>query len=278
MAVTRRTFLVGSGRRLIGSVLAVGAWVLSGHVIGWAFRGRRRGGTLRTTDSGSVPVGTGYPVTRAQPLAWECDGLIIRPPGAIEDDADFLAACIRCYRCQDACEPGSIRFFGDGTGAHYHSPFIDPSIKGCTLCMKCTLACPTHALTDLTWEERSTVRMATVILREDLCLSYKAKRIRDEQALLMELGRSATEASARYERRGPCGECYAICPLRRHALTLEPGGFLAPVVHEEACVGCGMCEEICRVVVRGEPAIRVVPTRTVAGAMSAVEHRRRAAG
>ena len=29
----------------------------------------------------------------------------------------------------------------------------------------------------------------------------------------------------------------------------------------EHCVGCGLCEDICRTVVRGEPAIRVVRTR-----------------
>jgi Pyruvate/2-oxoacid:ferredoxin oxidoreductase delta subunit len=78
---------------------------------------------------------------------------------------------------------------------------------------------------------------------------------------LMEMGRAPTESQAIVERRGPCGECYMFCPLRESAIKLEPGSFLAPIIFTEHCVGCGMCEEICRTMVRGDPAIRVVPTR-----------------
>jgi ferredoxin-type protein NapG len=187
---------------------------------------------------------------------------LIRPPGA-KDEPRFLAECIRCYRCQDACDPGSIQFLSESAGRSYHTPYIDPSIKGCTLCMKCTQVCPTGALTPLVIEDKATVAMATIELREDLCLSYKAKRIRDEQAMLPPEVRSlADEAPSGGERRGPCGECFMYCPLRGEAITLEPGAFLAPVVHKDKCVGCGMCEDICRVMVRGDqPAIRVVSTR-----------------
>ena len=185
---------------------------------------------------------------------------LVRPPGAV-DEAAFLAGCIRCYRCQDACEPGAIQFFTVGEGKHYHTPYVDPAVKGCNLCMKCTKVCPTGVLKPMEVKEKDTAAMATVELREDLCLSYKAKRIRDEQAMLMELGREPTESGAVVERRGPCGECFMFCPLRNRAIKLEPGAFLAPIVFADACVGCGMCEEICRVMVRDEPAIRVVPTR-----------------
>jgi len=186
---------------------------------------------------------------------------LIRPPGA-KDEPQFLAECIRCYRCQDACDPGSIQFLSESAGRSYHTPYVDPSIKGCTLCMKCTQVCPTGALAPLVIEDKASVAMATIELREDMCLSFKAKRIRDEQAMLMDLGREATESTAAYERRGPCGECFMVCPLRGDAITLEPGAFLAPVVHLDKCVGCGMCEDICRVMVRGDqPAIRIVSTR-----------------
>jgi len=183
---------------------------------------------------------------------------LLRPPGAL-DEKDFLAACVRCYRCQDACAPGAIRFYTERDGALAHTPYVDPAKKGCTLCMKCGPACPTAALLPLA--EMTEAGMGTVALREDLCLSFKAKRIRAEQGLLMELGQSPTESTAAYERRGPCGECYMFCPLRNRAIKLAPGAFLAPMVFAEHCVGCGMCEEICRTVVRGEPAIRVVRTR-----------------
>jgi len=183
---------------------------------------------------------------------------LLRPPGALPE-ADFLAACIRCCRCQDACEPGAIQFYTESDGDLFHTPYIEPAKAGCTLCNKCGPACPTGAL--LAFTRMAEVRMGSVELREDLCLSYKAKAVRDQQELLVQLGRKPMEVDAATERRGPCGECYVFCPLRNRAIKLEPGAFLAPLVFTEHCVGCGMCEEICRTVVRGEPAIRVVRTR-----------------
>lgn len=196
-----------------------------------------------------------YPIVR-RPYARLAG--ILRPPQALPE-RDFLAACIRCYRCQDACEPGAIQFYTERDGALYHTPYIDPEKKACTLCNKCGPECPTGAL--LPFADKSEVDMGSVELIEDLCLSFKAKRIRHEQDMLTQLGKLPTESEALYERRGPCGECYTFCPLRNRAITLLPGSFLAPVIHVEHCVGCGMCEEICRTVVRGEPAIRVVRTR-----------------
>ena len=235
MKISRRTML----KKTAGTAVAVGAAVAAGHAL--TSPGNRR-----------------YPVI---PGKHSDQGIrLVRPPGAVDEES-LLAGCIRCYRCQDACEPGAIAFFTEAHGRHYHTPYVDPSVKGCTLCMKCTQVCPTHVLEPLEIEQKAEVDMATVELRQDMCLSYKAKRIRDEQDMLMELGQQATEATAMTERRGPCGECFMFCPLRRRAIALEPGAFLAPIVFEQHCVGCGMCEEICRVMVRGEPAIRVVPKR-----------------
>jgi len=183
---------------------------------------------------------------------------LLRPPGALAEP-NLLAACIRCYRCQDACEPGAIQFYTEGDGDLFHTPYVDPAKAGCTLCNKCGPACPTGAL--LPFDDMREVDMGSVELREDLCLSYKAKWVREKQELLTQLGRMPMEVEAVSERRGPCGECYMFCPLRNRAIKLQPGAFLSPLVFTEYCVGCGMCEEICRTVVRGEPAIRVVRTR-----------------
>ncbi len=185
---------------------------------------------------------------------------LVRPPGAVEE-SDFLAGCIRCYRCQDVCDTGAIRFFTEKHGKYFHTPYVDAAAAACNLCMECTQVCPTGVLQPMRRRDRAAVRMASVRLDKDRCLSYKAKRTRYEQRLLMELGRPATEAEVRAEHRGICGECYMVCPLRERAIVYEPGGFLAPIISTEHCVGCGLCEEICRVVLDGDPAIRVEPTR-----------------
>ncbi len=215
----------------------------------------------------SIRFTTGhYPIARREDKAKELYDLtdqsirLIRPPGAVAEDK-FLAGCIRCTRCQDACDVGAIQLLTESYGKYAYTPYVDPVNRGCTLCMKCTDVCPVGVLKKLTVEQRDQVDMASVEFRQDLCLSYKAKRIRNEQGMLMELGQEPTESVAPTERRGPCGECYMFCPQRKKAITLEPGSFLAPNIHPDQCIGCGLCEEICRTVVRGEPAIKLVAKR-----------------
>jgi ferredoxin-type protein NapG len=238
VSVTRKEFL----RRLlkgVGSLTVIGSACALGHLL------------LRQRPPKYPPL-----AERRQRHSVR----LIRPPGALAEK-QFLASCIRCYQCQDACDIGAIQFFTEADRRYYHTPYVDPAIKSCNLCMRCTKVCPTGALIPMEVKERARVAMASVELRKDLCLSYKAKAIRSEQALLMEFGRAPTESEALDERRGPCGECYMFCPVRDRAIQLEPGSFLAPIIFTEHCVGCGMCEDICRVMVKGDPAIRVVPTR-----------------
>lgn len=44
-----------------------------------------------------------------------------------------------------------------------------------------------------------------------------------------------------------CGACYNICP--KDAIHMEPDseGFLVPLVDEEQCIHCGLCEKTCPV-------------------------------
>ena len=68
-----------------------------------------------------------------------------------------------------------------------------------------------------------------------------------------------------------CDVCYRICPLIDEAITLErrhnertgKHAILEPVVHGDACTGCGKCERAC---VLEEAAIKVVPLRLASGA------------
>lgn len=243
---TRRTF-VKKTVRLAATVLGMAAAVLTGHAL---LRSRR----------------TSYPANRAE---FGDHGVrLIRPPGAV-DEEEFLAGCIRCYRCQDACERGAIEFFSEAAGELYHTPYVDPAMVACNICMKCTRVCPTGVLRPMEIEQKAEVDMATVELNVDGCLSYKAAARYDERAARWETKfvpslepvQLPDPSDPGFTRRGPCGECYMVCPLKEKAITRKPGEFFSPVIHPDHCIGCGLCEEICRQLVRGEPAIRVVATR-----------------
>lgn len=154
---------------------------------------------------------------------------IVRPPGALAEEKDFLARCIRCTECADACEAQCIRLFGPEAGELQGTPYLVTAEKACTLCLACGPACPSGALEPL--EARSEPRMGIAVVDERLCVSHNGT--------------------------GVCGACHTICPLKNRAITQDYRN--APIVHEDACTGCGLCEEVC--IVRDRRAIRVVTER-----------------
>ena len=149
---------------------------------------------------------------------------LLRPPGAKEEDG-FLALCLRCSRCVDACEPRCIELIGAEGGRLQGTPFILPSKRGCTLCLKCGEACPSGAILPL--EKMGDAKMGLAEVDKRLCVSHNGT--------------------------GVCGACNTVCPLRNRAITQDLRN--QPEVHSEHCTGCGMCEEIC--IVRDRRAIRL---------------------
>jgi len=161
----------------------------------------------------------------------------LRPPGAKSED-DFLATCIRCMRCVDACpnhclipiEPGDAQG-RDGT------PTMHLRAAACMLCMseegdylKCTEACPSGALQLVKKEKediQQKVRIGIAEIDFDLCYSYN---------------------------NWSCGACYRACPLAGEAMTI--GAWERPTIHPDACVGCGCCERSC---IRYPHAVRIKP-------------------
>jgi MauM/NapG family ferredoxin protein len=154
---------------------------------------------------------------------------MVRPPGALEE-AQFLARCMRCTRCADACAPQCIRLFGADAGVLQGSPYIVPGERGCTMCLACGPACPTGAIEVL--ERMQDADMGVAVVDERLCVSHNGT--------------------------GVCGACHTACPLRNRAITQNFRN--APEVHNDECTGCGLCEEVC--IVRDRRAIRVVTKRT----------------
>ncbi len=156
---------------------------------------------------------------------------LVRPPGA-RAEPDFLAKCIRCTRCADACEAQCVLLFGPEGGELQGTPYVLPEGRGCTMCLQCGLACPTDALAPLHRKEE--VKMGVAVDDERLCVSHNGT--------------------------GVCGACHTVCPLRNRAITQDLRN--APVVHPDSCSGCGLCEETC--IVRDRRAIQVRTDRLYA--------------
>lgn len=186
--------------------------------------GRREAIALGLTAAGSLLAGyalQGAPEARTAPL---------RPPGALPE-AEFMAACIRCFQCGSVCPNQCIQFHTliDGPSQSF-TPYIRAREQACILCMRCTQACPTDALKPIAADSdtiAAEVRMGVARVDEHMCYSYN-DRI--------------------------CGVCYYACPFPGTALRLEKAA--RPVIDEKACVGCGNCERAC---IHLPQAVRVIP-------------------
>lgn len=139
----------------------------------------------------------------------------LRPPGALEDEQAFVAACIGCGLCGEVCPPKCIQFHKRDGGYQVNTPYINPEIKACILCNKCMEICPTEAL--------------TITKRNDI-----------------DMGIAQIDRTACYPwvDRGICGACVAVCPLGEQAIKFKHWHQYQPIV-QKACVGCGLCVEVC---------------------------------
>lgn len=168
----------------------------------------------------------------------------IRPPG-VNDEQDFLAACIRCGLCVRDCPYDTLKLATPDEGAPTGTPWFDARKIPCEMCedIPCVKACPTAALDhDLTNIDDARMGLAVLIDQEN-CLNFLGLR---------------------------CDVCYRVCPLIDTAITLEvqhnvrsgKHAMFIPVVHSDACTGCGKCEYAC---VLDQAAIKILPDHLAKG-------------
>ncbi|MDP6620508.1 MAG: 4Fe-4S dicluster domain-containing protein, partial [Nitrospinota bacterium] len=164
-------------------------------------------------------------------------GRLMRPPGAIPEP-DFLSTCHQCGTCIEACPADAIRFAKDGEDLPVKTPVIVAAESPCVVCesLACMSKCPSGALLSV---PRESIEMGLAQVDIGTCLAWNGD---DEE----------------------CRVCFDMCPFKGTAITFHEsaaGGLNGPVVHDEACTGCGVCEYYCpegRIAITVEPSPRAV--------------------
>lgn len=138
---------------------------------------------------------------------------LLRPPGALKPDQDFLTACTGCGDCLPVCPPSCIITVEHEDGRNI--PVIDPSAKPCYLCteLPCIEACEEGALVDPGGPER--VRLGIAKIDPARCVTFKGQT---------------------------CRSCYTACPYPDRAIMMIGA---RPLIGSGACTGCGLCEHAC---------------------------------
>ncbi|MBI3149315.1 MAG: ferredoxin-type protein NapG [Betaproteobacteria bacterium] len=164
--------------------------------------------------------------------------LAIRPPGALKED-EFLGACIRCGLCVRDCPYDILSLALPEEPVATGTPYFVARQKPCEMCedIPCVKACPTGALNHRLKDIGKAKMGLAVLVDQENCLNFLGLR---------------------------CDICYRVCPVLDRAITLEQRlnprtgkhALFIPVVHSEACTGCGKCEKACPLEVA---AIKVYP-------------------
>ncbi|MCP3869959.1 MAG: ferredoxin-type protein NapG [Gammaproteobacteria bacterium] len=199
------------------------------------------GQTLKTACGvGLMGMGLGFYSKQASTLP----AMAVRPPGALPED-EFLGACIRCGACVRDCPYDILKLGQLGDEVPTGTPYFSARTGPCEMCedIPCIPVCPTnaldHALTDI-----NEARMGlAVVVDQETCIAFLGLR---------------------------CEVCFNVCPIRGDAITLDyqhnarsgKHALFIPIVHSDACTGCGLCEKAC---ILDEAAIKVFPTHLAKG-------------
>lgn len=175
--------------------------------------------------------------------------LVLRPPGAIKEK-DFLRTCIKCGLCVEACPYDTLFLAKPGDNKPLGTPYFTPRNIPCYMCpdIPCVPVCPTGALDEpsVTTDGKLNIniaKMGLAVINKESCIAFWGIQ---------------------------CDACYRACPILGQAITVEytknertgKHAYLTPIVHADACTGCGLCEKAC---VTEKAAIFVLPREVSMG-------------
>jgi ferredoxin-type protein NapF len=151
---------------------------------------------------------------------------LIRPPGSLPEEK-FVALCSGCGECLKVCPNNALQPTLLEAGlAGLYTPRLVPRIGYCEeFCNFCGRVCPTEAIRPLPIEEKRLIQIGIAHINKTRCIAWDTDKI--------------------------CLVCNEQCSY--HAIVGDEKK--RPIIKEEKCTGCGICENKCPV--DGEAAIIV---------------------
>lgn len=159
----------------------------------------------------------------------------VRPPGSVPEKA-FLEMCIRCGECLKACPNDVLQLEGFEQGLEgLWTPMVKADWAGCeSSCNACGQVCPTGAIRALPLAEKRVARIGLAVVNESTCLPYAGREACD---LCVQECDAAGYHAIEYTQVGTETDDLGN--------PIAGSGFLAPVVQDDKCVGCGLCQTRC---------------------------------
>jgi len=168
-------------------------------------------------------------VIKTNPLQSESGQInnrLIRPPGSLPEER-FVSACTGCGECLKVCPNNALQStFLEAGLAGLYTPRLVPRIGYCEeFCNFCGRVCPTEAVRPVTLEEKRLIQMGIAHINKTRCIAWDTDKL--------------------------CLVCNEQCSYQ----AIIGDDKKRPIVKEEKCTGCGICENKCPV--DGEAAIVV---------------------
>ena len=160
---------------------------------------------------------------------------LVRPPGSVPEQ-EFLQMCIRCGECFKVCPNNVLQPEGFEQGFEgLWTPKVVADWAGCeSSCNACGQVCPTGAIRALPLPEKKVARMGLAIIDNVACLPFAGREACD---LCVQECNAAGYEAIEYTQVGTA--------VDDDGQPIPGTGFLAPVVIEDKCVGCGLCQTRC---------------------------------